>query len=172
MVIKPAVEMLAPRERLGPAGKPKVPARVYALDKTDVEGSSEVVEGTLLVTGKPAKVLIDPGSMHSFIRPRLMKGTNLKLETLPYTVEVSTPTWKQTIESDKLFWECEIRIGEKIFLIDLISLGIHGYDVILGMDLLAKQYVYINCRTKEVSLCLPGEPILNLNFQKAPKHLE
>ena len=106
-----------------------------------MEGSSEIVEGTLFVTSKPAKVLIDPGSTHSFIRPRFMKGTNLKLETLPYTVEVSTPTGKQTIESDKMFRGCEIMIREKIFPVDLISLSIHGYDVILEMDSLAKHYV-------------------------------
>ena len=86
VVAKPAMNTPAPRERPGPTGKPKVLVRVYVFDKTDVEGSSEVVEGTPFVTGKPAKVLIDPGFMHSFIRPRFIKGTDLKLETLPYTV--------------------------------------------------------------------------------------
>ena len=100
-----------------------------------------------------------------------MKGLNLKLEVLPYIVEVSTPTGKQALETDRIVRGCEIRIGERIFLVDLISLAINGYDVILGMDWLAENYVQINCRTKEVTLCLPEEPVLKLSFQRTPKTL-
>ena len=49
---------------VGPAGKAKVPARVYAIDN-----ETDVVEGTLPISGVVAKVLIDPGSTHSFARP-------------------------------------------------------------------------------------------------------
>ena len=40
------------REKPGPAGKSKVPARVYALDENEVGKEAEGVEGTLLIFGK------------------------------------------------------------------------------------------------------------------------
>ena len=144
-------------------------ARVYALDKTEVEGEADVVEGTLLVSGKLTKFLIDPGSTHSFVRPRFMKELKLKSESLPYVVEVSTPTGKQTLETDKIYRNCDVMIVDRLFLVDLIFLSIHGYDVILGMDWLAKYYVQIDCRTKDVSSCIPEEPFLKLNFNKPQK---
>ena len=56
-----------------------------------------------------------------------------------------------------------------MFPADLISLQINGYDVILGMDWLARYYVQLDCGTKDVSLCVPGEPVLLLNFKQAPR---
>ena len=143
--------------------------RVYALDKTEIDGEVDVVEGTLLVSGKLAKVLIDPGSTHSFVRPRFMKELKLKSESLPYVVEVSTPTGKQVVEIDKIYRNCDVMIDDKPFPVDLIFLAIHGYDIIFGMDWLAKYYDQIDCKTKEISLCIPEEPILRLNFNKSPK---
>ena len=81
-----------------------------------------------------AKVLIDPGLTHSFARPGFIKRLGFKSETLPYLVEVSTPTGKQKIETDKVCKNCEVMVCRKIILAELISLTINRYDVILGMD--------------------------------------
>ena len=145
---------------------------MYALDKSNVESEADVVEGTLSISGKLAKVLIDSGSTHSFARPKFMKGLGSKSEILPYLVEVSTPTREQAIETDKICRKCEVRMDDRIFPADLISLSIHGYDVILGMNWLAQYYIQLNCRTNEVSLCIPGESILRLNFKKSQRPLE
>ena len=69
--------------KLGAAVKPKVAARVYSLDKNEVESDTDVVEGMLSVSGRMAKVLIDPGSTHSFVRPTFMCSLGLKSEALP-----------------------------------------------------------------------------------------
>ena len=61
------------RGKPGPAGKPKVPARVYALNKNEIGEEMEVVEGTLLVSKKFVKVFIAFGSTHSFVRPIFIK---------------------------------------------------------------------------------------------------
>ena len=63
-----------PQKKLGPPGRARVPARVYAFDKDDVESEADVVKGMLSISGKLAKVLIDPGSTHSFARPKFMRG--------------------------------------------------------------------------------------------------
>ena len=37
------------------------------------------------------------------------------------------------------------------------------------MDWLARYYVQLDYRTKDVNLCIPGEPVLTLNFKQAPR---
>ena len=57
------------QKKTGATGKAKVPARIYAIDRSEVDGDAEVLEGTLTISGNLAKVLIDPGSTHTFARP-------------------------------------------------------------------------------------------------------
>ena len=146
-----------------------MPARVYAIDKNDVESEIDVVEGTLTISGELAKVLIDPGSTHSFARPGFIKILGFKSEILPYLVEVSIPTGERKIETDKVCKNCEVMVFGKVFSAELISLTINGYDVILGVDWLAQCYVQLDCRTKDVRLCVPGEATIKLNFKKPQK---
>ena len=65
----------------------------------------------------------------------------LKIEILPYLIEVSTPTGENRIETEKIYRNSDVEIGERKFLANFISLSINGYDVILGMDWLAQYYV-------------------------------
>nr|XP_027077125.1 uncharacterized protein LOC113700897 [Coffea arabica] len=70
----------------------RVPARVYSLDQQSVPEPTEVVECTIPVFHRLAKILIDPGATHSFVNPAFILGINLKVEKLPYNLEVRTPT--------------------------------------------------------------------------------
>ena len=78
-----------------------MPARVYALDKIEVGSESEVVEGTLSISGMSAKILIDPGSTQSFGRPKLLRDLGLKSEVLSYVVEVSTQLELEQLKSTR-----------------------------------------------------------------------
>ena len=80
------------QKKSGATGKAKVPARIYAIDRSEVDSDVEVLEGTLTISGILAKVLIDPGSTHTFARPGFIKKLRSKTEILPYLIEVSTPT--------------------------------------------------------------------------------
>ena len=137
-----------------------MPARVYAIDKNDVDNEADVVEGTLPISRVVAKVLIDPGSTHSFARPGFLKKIGFKTEILPYWMEVSIPTGDKKLETDRICRNSEVKVCGKVFPADLISLQINGYDVILGMDWLARYYVQIDCRTKDVSLCVKGQVVI------------
>nr|XP_027071946.1 uncharacterized protein LOC113696760 [Coffea arabica] len=85
-----------PRTSSGPVKvdgtKLKVSARVYSLEPQQVPDSSEVVEGTIPIFHRFAKVLVDSSATHSFVNPNFMCGTNIKHASLPYDLEVSTPT--------------------------------------------------------------------------------
>ena len=48
-------------------------------------------------------------------------------------------------------------------MVDLISLDIKGYDVIIGMDCLAKNHAKVDCRLKVVEFGIPGEATLRFD---------
>nr|XP_027061403.1 uncharacterized protein LOC113688022 [Coffea arabica] len=113
--------------------RPRVPTRVYVLDQQSVPELSEVVEDTIPVFHRLAKILIDPGTTHSFVNPTFMYGIDVKAERLPYDLEVKTPTGNQSLLANGVYRNCDIWVGERKLVVDLIGLAIKGYDVIIRM---------------------------------------
>ncbi|XP_027169460.1 uncharacterized protein LOC113769191 [Coffea eugenioides] len=128
--------------------QPKVSARVYTLDHEQVPDPTEVVEDTIPIFDRLVKVLIDPGATHSFVNPKFMSGVDARQIKLPYDLEVKTPTGDQSLIANLVYRNCEIRVGERKLLANLMGLAIKGYDVILGMDWLARYHAQLNCKMK------------------------
>ncbi|XP_071913991.1 uncharacterized protein [Coffea arabica] len=145
--------------------RPTVPARVYAIDDQPVPDSSEVVEGTLPIFHRLAKVLIDPGATHSFVNPSFMSGIDVQPVRLPYGLEIWTPMGNKKVITSLTYRNCEFWVGERKMLVDLISLDIKGYDVIIGMDFLGHHHAKLDCRAKVVEFCIPGEATLRLDVK-------
>ncbi|XP_071924874.1 uncharacterized protein [Coffea arabica] len=145
--------------------QPKVPARVYAMGQQEVTEPSAVIEGTLSLFRRTANVLIDPGATHSFVNPAFMAHIDVKAEKLPYDLEIKTPITNKSLLANMVYKRCEVWIGERKLLVDLTELALKGYDVILGMDWLAKYYAQLDCRTKKVDFHIPGEPTLQLDVR-------
>nr|XP_027088588.1 uncharacterized protein LOC113709944 [Coffea arabica] len=143
----------------------RAPARVYSLDQQSVPELTEVVECTIPVFHCLSKILIDPSATHSFVSPTFMLGIDVKVERLPYDLEVRTPTGNQTLLANEVYRNCDIWVGERKLVVDLISLAIKGYEVILGMDWLAHYHARVDCRMKVVEFYIPGEAILKLDVR-------
>ena len=61
---------------------------------------------------------------------------------------------------NKVYRDCPIKIQDYEFLGDLIELSFKEFDVILGMDLLSRHQVVVDCRMKRVTLRTPsGEEV-------------
>ncbi|XP_071916280.1 uncharacterized protein [Coffea arabica] len=136
------------RQATSRGNRPKVPARVYAIDDQPVPDSSEVVEGTLPIFHRLARVLIDPGTTHLFVNPTFMSGIDVKPVKLPFDLEVRTPMGNKSIITSLAYKNCEFWVGERKMLVDLVSLDIKGYDVIIEMDFLAHYHAKLDCRAK------------------------
>ncbi|XP_071933127.1 uncharacterized protein [Coffea arabica] len=145
--------------------RPTVPARVYAIDDQPAPDSSEVVEGTLLIFHRLTKVLIDPGATHSFVNPSFMSGIDVRPVKLPFDLEVRTPMGNKKIIASLAYKNCEFWIGNRKMLVDLISLDIRGYDVVIGMDFLGQYHAKLDCRAKVVEFCISGEATLRLDVK-------
>ncbi|XP_071902640.1 uncharacterized protein [Coffea arabica] len=152
-----------PKQPTASGSRPKSSARVFALDYQRAPEFSEVVEGTIPVFHRLAKLLIDPGATHSFVNPAFMCGIAVIPVKLPYDLEVKTPVGDQSLITNMVYKNCEIWVGERKLVGDLISLNLKGYDVILGMDLLARYNAQLNCKTKVVEFSIPGEATLRLD---------
>ena len=50
-------------------------------------------------------------------------------------------------------------------MVDLISLDLEGYDVIIGMNWLAHYNAHLSCKIKVVEFCISGEAILRLDVR-------
>ena len=70
---------------------------------------------------------------------------------------VSVPNG-DTMISERIFPGSRLVIQNKDFPADLIMLGIHDFDIVLGMDWLSKHRATLDCYKKEVRLVLSEEP--------------
>ena len=89
-----------------------MPARVYLLDQQQVPEPSEIVEGTIPVFHRLAKMLIDSGTAHSFINPTFMCEIDVKIERLPYDLEVKILTGNQSLLANEVYKNYDVWIGE------------------------------------------------------------
>jgi len=77
----------------------------------------------LLVNTVPVTVLFDAGATHSFVNPIVATWMGCKFEDLEVRLGVTTPIGL-VYQADRIAWKCTIIILEKLFLGDLILLGI------------------------------------------------
>ncbi|XP_027158303.1 uncharacterized protein LOC113759924 [Coffea eugenioides] len=132
------LEKSNPKQPTASGSRPKVSARVYALDHQRAPESSEKVVGMIPVFHRLAKLLIDPGATHSFVNPTFMYGIDVNPVKLPYDLKVRTPTEDQSLITNIIYKNCEVWVRERKLIVDLINLDLKGYDVIMGMDWLAR----------------------------------
>ena len=66
-------------------------------------------------------------------------------------VSVGTPTGV-SVDLPEMVKSYEIRFLGRVFLIDMFVLGFEGFDVILGMDWLRKNFVSLDCGRRRVIL--------------------
>ncbi|XP_028108048.1 uncharacterized protein LOC114306926 [Camellia sinensis] len=103
--------------------------RVLALVPRDVQNIESVLLGIIPICAQNAYVLIDSGSIHSFVSHAFSKKLTRPLEAINYFLSV-----------------------------DLLPLDIDHFDCILGMNWLTKYHATIDCVTKSVMFRPPELP--------------
>ncbi|KAH9763329.1 hypothetical protein KPL70_001129 [Citrus sinensis] len=77
-------------------------------------------------------------------------------ELLDCGLVVRTPIGESLL-AESVYRDCMIGMGEHEFEANLISLDIHDFDAILGMDWLESHYATVDCFKKEVVFKKPGK---------------
>ena len=115
--------------------------------------------GTFLVNDHYASVLFDSGADRSFVslefRPLISLGSQLLQDS--FTIEYANG---QKFESLDVISNCSITLADKVFPINLIPIEIKSFDVIIGMDWLARYHAVIVCDEKLVRVPWGNETLI------------
>ncbi|MCH80451.1 retrotransposon protein, partial [Trifolium medium] len=121
--------------------------RVYSLDGRKAKANNDLIAGMCYIGQNLVRVLFDCGASNSFISNKCVEKLNLSVSQLTPPMTVSTAT-DGGIVAELVCENCPVMVSSKTYYIDLICLPIRQLDVILGMDWLSANYVYIGCAEK------------------------
>ncbi|XP_074293257.1 uncharacterized protein LOC141620231 [Silene latifolia] len=141
---------------------------LFMIGKEAAEGDAHVVSGTFLTNSKPSYVLFDSGATHSVISSDHVKVLGL-VDPVIIKNEVTIPPG-ESIFCTHAYKNMNILIGEVLFPMDLIEVPLGGFEIILGMDWLSRNRVFIDGYQKKVSLKGPkGVRVSYRGFVVKPK---
>ena len=104
-----------------------------------------------------AYALVDPGATHSFISIPFTERYQIESHPIDGRMVVSIPNG-DTMISERIVPGSRLVIQNKDFPVDLIVLGIHDFDIVLGMDWLSKHRATLDFYKKDVRLVRLEEP--------------
>ena len=146
------------RPSRAPTSRPRSQAaRVYMVTQQAADATPDVVTGTISLFDIDAHVLVDSGATHSFISREFIERVGIEMRPTECSMVVSLPTGDSLI-ANRVYRGSKVTIASHEFEADLIVLDIHDFDIILGMDWLAKHRATVDCYRKEVQFSQPGEP--------------
>ena len=88
---------------------------------------------------------------HTLLLTPLPQPDACDFEDLDVQLYITTPVGS-VYQAERVARNCTIVILGKLFLGNLMLLGIRGYDVILGMDWLTQYQATIDCNKKTLTL--------------------
>ncbi|GKF42196.1 putative reverse transcriptase domain-containing protein, partial [Tanacetum coccineum] len=133
-------------------------ARAYAIRGGGANPDSNVVTGTFLLNNRYSFMLFDSGADRSFVSTTFSALLDVILYTLDiiYAIELANERNSKTY---MILRGCTLGLLGHPFDIDLMHVELDSFDVIVGMEWLAKYHAVIVCGEKIV--CIPyGDEVL------------
>nr|GEY08179.1 reverse transcriptase domain-containing protein [Tanacetum cinerariifolium] len=132
-------------------GNNKAKARAYEIRGGGANPDSNVITGTFLLNNRYASKLFDSGVGKSFVSTTLSALIDVILSTLDtsYAIELANGRISKT---DVILRGCTLGLLGHPFDIDLISVELGSFNVIIGMYWLAKYHAVIVCDKKIVRI--------------------
>ncbi|GKE51200.1 putative reverse transcriptase domain-containing protein, partial [Tanacetum coccineum] len=156
--------------RPGHTGGNEATARAYVIGRGGTNPYSNVVTGTFLLNNCYASMLFDSGADRSFMSSTFSALLDVAPFTLDtsYVVELADGRISKT---NVVLRGCTLGLLGHLFDIDLMPIELGSFDVIIGMDWLAKYHALIICDEKFV--CIPyGDEVLIIRAQVTSKKAE
>ena len=104
-------------------------------------------------------MLFDSGAMHSFTSPYFVNKLAREKIIMKVPLTIRTPL-EECIEVRFVHPRCVVEIGKRVLSVDSIELSVFDFDIILGMDWLSENYVFIECNDK----CIRFKPREGIEF--------
>ncbi|GKB22387.1 putative reverse transcriptase domain-containing protein [Tanacetum coccineum] len=139
-------------------GSNETTAKAYAIGG-GANPDSNVVTGTFLLNNCYASMLFDSGADRSFVSSTFSALLDVAPSTLDtsYAVELSNG---RTSETNVILRGCTLGLLGHRFEIDLMPVELGSFDVIIGMDWLAKYHAVIVCDEKVVRIPYGDEVLM------------
>nr|GFA76353.1 putative reverse transcriptase domain-containing protein [Tanacetum cinerariifolium] len=140
-------------------GGNEVTARAYAIGGGGTNLDSNVVTGTFLLNNCYASMLFDSGADRSFVSTTFSALLDVTPSTLDtsYAVELADG---RISETNIILRCCTLGLLGHPFDIDLMPVELGSFDVIIGMDWLAKYHALIICDEKVVRIPYENEVLI------------
>ena len=132
-------------------------AWVFIVTQQEADASPDMITGMISVYDHDAYALVDPRATHSFISVPFIERHQIESQPIDGRMVVFVPNG-DTMISERIFPGSRLVIQNKDFPADLIVLGIHDFDIVLGMDCLSKHRATLDGYKKEVKLVRLKEP--------------
>ncbi|KAK1425082.1 hypothetical protein QVD17_20426 [Tagetes erecta] len=150
-------------------GRPK--GRAFVMNVEEAREEPDVVTGMFLVNNHYAYVLFDTGASKSFVsrsfRPKIeIRSTRIEH---PYTIEIANGTIMKVDETIK---GCTLELDDCKFTIDLMTVELGGFDVVVGMDWLAENKAEIVCHKRLLKIPLHGGKTLIVYGEKPEQRVK
>ncbi|GJV22791.1 putative reverse transcriptase domain-containing protein [Tanacetum coccineum] len=140
-------------------GGNKATSRAYAISRGGTNLDSNVVTGTFLLNNCYTSMLFDSGADRSFVSTTFSALLDIGQSTLDtsYVVEHADG---RILEINVVLRGCTLGLLGHPFSIDLMPVELGSFDVILGMDWLAKYHALIVCDEKVVRIPFGDEVLI------------
>ncbi|GJW81745.1 putative reverse transcriptase domain-containing protein [Tanacetum coccineum] len=139
-------------------GNGNAPAKVYVVGNAGTNPDSIIVMGTFLLNDRYASILFDTGVDRSFVSTTFSSLIDITPTTLDHYYDVE-------LADEKIIWintiirGCTLNFLDHPFTINLMPIELGSFDVIVGMDWLAKYHAVIDCAEKIVRIPWGNETI-------------
>ncbi|GJU22662.1 putative reverse transcriptase domain-containing protein [Tanacetum coccineum] len=137
------------RNRGNQGGNGNAPAKVYVVGNAGTNPDSNVVTGTFLLNDRYASILFDTGADRSFVSTTFSSLIDITPTTLDHYYDVELADGK-IIRINTIIRGCTLNFLDHPFNINLMPIELGSFDVIVGMDWLAKYHAIIDCAEKIV----------------------
>ncbi|GKD87104.1 putative reverse transcriptase domain-containing protein, partial [Tanacetum coccineum] len=127
------------------------PAKVYAEGHVGTNPDSNIVTGTFLLNKCYASILFDTGADRSFVSTAFSSQINITPTTLDHYYDVELADGR-IIGLNTITPGCTLNFLNHPFNIDLMPVELGSFDIIIGMDWLAKYQAVIVCAKKIIRI--------------------
>nr|GEW01305.1 hypothetical protein [Tanacetum cinerariifolium] len=139
-------------------GNNEATSRAYAISREGANPNSNVVMGTFLLNNCYASMLFDSGAGRSFMSSTISAFLDVSPSTLDasYAIELADGRISKT---NIILKGCTLGLLGHSFDIDLMPIELGSFNVIIGMDWMAKNHAVIVCDEKTQKYIEKGCPV-------------
>nr|GEY14197.1 reverse transcriptase domain-containing protein [Tanacetum cinerariifolium] len=132
-------------------GVGKVKGKAYVLGRGDANPDLNVVKGTFLLNNQYASMIFDSSTDRSFVLTNFNTLLDVTPDTLDLSYDVELADGRIS-KTNIILRGCTLGLLGHPFNIDLMSVELGSFDVVIGMDWLANHHAVIVCDEKIVRI--------------------